>query len=504
MLNVMKQHLAMVFTALLMLAVIAKTPAHAGESALWGRDGEAWSPQSRLPDYSWAGYHCGDRPIPKVPAATQAGDVGLTGDGVTDDAPALQKALDTTRNGAVVLPPGRFLINSPVTIRHGNVVLRGSGSGKTVLVIPRSLQRVQMAAKPKAPKVTFSFSGGFITIEGEDRGQKLTSVAQPVPRGSRLITLSDDITLKVGSRVRVVMGASKELGREIHGGEDAGPRTLEELKEFFSQIVTVVAVDGRLVTVDQPMRIAVKPEWGASLWSFEPTVEEVGIEGLTFEFPGVPKKAHLLEEGFNAVFMRGVSNCWVSDIETIDADNGVNMQRSNFCTVRNVVCRAVKRPSPSGHHALWCKGTQDCLFTDFDIRTLFIHDLSVEGRAIGNVFMKGRGESLCLDHHRNAPYENLFTHLDVGDPSRLWESSGMAERGPHTGVRETFWNIRHNGSKLPVLPSFMQANFIGIAGYQASASNKRAQWIEPVPDGIDPANLYEAQLARRLATSGLK
>lgn len=36
-------------------------------SALWGREGEVWTPQGRLPDFSFAGCHCGEEPIPTVP-----------------------------------------------------------------------------------------------------------------------------------------------------------------------------------------------------------------------------------------------------------------------------------------------------------------------------------------------------------------------------------------------------------------------------------------------------
>jgi hypothetical protein len=40
------------------LLVTAVTAAPAEYSALWGRTGEKWTPQSRLPDFSFAGYHC--------------------------------------------------------------------------------------------------------------------------------------------------------------------------------------------------------------------------------------------------------------------------------------------------------------------------------------------------------------------------------------------------------------------------------------------------------------
>ena len=36
-------------------------------SALWGRNGELWTPQSRLPDFSWAGYRCGEKAPPVLP-----------------------------------------------------------------------------------------------------------------------------------------------------------------------------------------------------------------------------------------------------------------------------------------------------------------------------------------------------------------------------------------------------------------------------------------------------
>jgi len=36
-------------------------------SRLWGAEGELWTPYSRLPDFSHAGYHEGDDPLPRVP-----------------------------------------------------------------------------------------------------------------------------------------------------------------------------------------------------------------------------------------------------------------------------------------------------------------------------------------------------------------------------------------------------------------------------------------------------
>ena len=35
-------------------------------SELWGTNGELWNPGGRLPDFSYAGYHCGEAAIPHV------------------------------------------------------------------------------------------------------------------------------------------------------------------------------------------------------------------------------------------------------------------------------------------------------------------------------------------------------------------------------------------------------------------------------------------------------
>ena len=41
----------------------ADSPQH---SLLWGRDGERWQPDSRLPDFSYAGYYRGEKPLPTL------------------------------------------------------------------------------------------------------------------------------------------------------------------------------------------------------------------------------------------------------------------------------------------------------------------------------------------------------------------------------------------------------------------------------------------------------
>ena len=61
-------------------------------------------------------------------------------------------------------------------------------------------------------------------------------------------------------------------------------------------------------------------------WPVESVQQRIrSIERLTFEFPGKPPRPHLKEEGFNAIYMTNVANCWVRDVEFLEADNGINV-----------------------------------------------------------------------------------------------------------------------------------------------------------------------------------
>ena len=498
---------------LLVLAIVSlPLRALAETSELWGKDGEKWSPTSRLPDYSYAGYHCGEKPIPDVPAATDATKFGAAPNDDADDAPAIQKAIDATTSGAVTLPAGRFVLMSEVVIEKPNVVLRGAGRGKTILFAPKSLETLHGEKVTDGTKSSYSFTGGFVTLRGADKGVKLADVSSAAKKGDRVLVVDQRraADVKVGAWVRLSMNNADALGRLLHGGLEPGPLTVTSRNSYVTWVARVTAVDGRRLTIDRPLRCDVRTEWEPQLFTYAPTVQEVGVESLTFDFPGVPKRPHLQEEGFNAIFINGVANAWVRDVEVIDADNGLNVNNSRFCTFTNLSFTAPKRAKAqaaaaatrpvarhTGHHAMWVRGTQDCLFSDFRLETEYDHDLTVEGLCTGTVFMRGKGVALNFDHHRNIPWDNLFTDLDAGNARRLWQSSGMKERGPHSGIGETFWNVRWTQGGPPPAPPFPRANAVGMKGMAEQTGASGDVWVEPV-DPIEPPNLYEAQLRKRL------
>ena len=50
-------------------------------SDLWGKSGDKWHPKSRLPDFSYSGYHRGESAISTVPIVASVIDFGAIGDG---------------------------------------------------------------------------------------------------------------------------------------------------------------------------------------------------------------------------------------------------------------------------------------------------------------------------------------------------------------------------------------------------------------------------------------
>jgi hypothetical protein len=486
------------FNRMMLLCVVAVLAASQAEAAnvskLWGERGEKWSETSPLPDFRYAGYRSGRDAVPDEPAVTDVTKHGAKPGDDVDDTEAFRAAVkhagQTRRTGAVNVPAGRYVITGVISI-PGGVVLRGAGPGKTILFMPKSLEELGGERTVEETKSGYSFSGGFVTIGGKEKTSRVAPLAADAKRGDRKLVLERTGQLVKDQWVRVVTNNDKTLGRYLHGDRfDAGTGTFDH-KNFVDWVARIENVDAKTITLDRPLRIDVRQAWQPEVWTYQAGVEGVGVEKLTFEFAGRAKRPHLKEEGFNAIYFNGADNCWVRDVEFIDADNAINVTDARFIHVENVVFKESKRKSPSGHHALWARRAQDCLFTNFRFETRYVHDLSVEGFSCGNVFEKGKGVAINFDHHANAPYENLFTEIAVGDASRLWQSGGSSNRLPHTGVRSVVWGITYERGKLPKLPDWPQLIVVGVKGYSGGSED---QIVEEAGGDVTPANLYRAQM----------
>ena len=483
------------------------------DSVLWGENGERWSAMSRLPDFSFAGYQRGERPLPRVAPNVSVKDFGALGDGRTDDTAAFQQALREAPGKAISVPAGRYVITDVLTIETSGAVLLGEDPRTSVLYCPTPLEVIRPnpgATTSGRPTSNYSWSGGFIDVRGAISSEVLARLIADAPRGSTELTVDHAERFQAGDEIRLLMDDTSDnsLALYLYAGDSGPVDSLQgRVREtFLARVVDVRSPEDRIV-LDRPLRCDARMIWNPRLVPARSTVEEVGIENLGFEFPVTPYAGHFTEQGYNAIALRGVRNCWVRNVSIQHADSGIFVSADQV-TLTGIRLASNRLPDDSrnstGHHGISLTET-DCLLTDFDVQTRFIHDITVSSGSAGNVVMNGRGIDLALDHHRYAPHANLWTNLDAGIGTRLFRSGGGAKRGWHSGAWETFWNIRtQNPQAWPQSVGSERKwgcdlmTLVGLKTDSAAILDPDGRWFETIaPETLQPQNLYEAQLRRR-------
>lgn len=475
-------------------------------STLWGRNGELWLEAGRLPDFSFAGYRNGERAIPDHPVTADVTAFGARGDDEDDDTPAFQRAIEATEHGAILVPPGRYIISDVLRITRPGVVLRGSGEGESTLYFPKPLNEIEPnwgATTTNRRTSNYSWSGGFVRLQGDFRSRTLAQITEPALRGDRIVTVSDAAGLRVGQTVeiRATDTAANTLARHLYS-DDAGDISNMGGKTFLSLVTRIAGIEGRQLRLERGLRADLRPEWRPVVRAFEPTVQDSGVEDLAFEFPAIPYRGHFTELGNNPVAFVNVAHCWARRLRFTNPDSGP-MVGGVFNTVADVVYESRREPDGrgnQGHHGIYLGSIGDHLFTRFDIRMRFVHDISLS-RCSGVVVSQGSGVDLCFDHHKRAPYANLFTSIDLGGGTRPWASGGGAGLGKHAGAHTTFWNLRANGP-LPLPPQNYgppTMNLVGVNLATPDMTEPAGIWREAAAlQDLRPRDLHQAQLDHRL------
>jgi len=335
------------------------------------------------------------------------------------------------------------------------------------------------------------------------RSGDITATTARARRGDRTYKVASTARLKAGQRIRIHLrdDKTKSLLSHLYSGDPGDTRKIRAGSTKVSLPCRIVAVGAGTITIDRYLPVDIDPAWSPRVQQFAPTVTECGIENLCFLFPRRQYKGHFTELGYNAISLTGVVDCWVRNIRIVNADSGV-YARGCFCTVQRISletegCRTDSR-GRFGHHGVGLGGS-DNLLTEFDIRARYVHDITVS-RTWGNVISNGRGLDLCFDHHKKAPFANLFTNLDLGAGTRMWHCGGGRSLGRHCGAFGTFWGIgarksqSHPGKFGPA-----SINLVGVRTDKPSKTDPRGIWFEVLrPQSLTPRNLHQAQLKRRL------
>ena len=477
-------------------------------STLWGLRGERWTPKSNLPYCALAGYGMGRTAIPTLPVTANVKDFGAKGDGTTDDSAAFNKAIAATAYGAILIPEGRYVITNFVTINKPNIVLRGKAE-KSVFYFPVPLDSVKPnwgATTTGQRTSNYSWGGGFFQISGRNMSAKGVPIVAPAQRGDTAIKIKAGGSLATGDWVEVQAkdDDEKSLLKWVYNGT---PGNLTQIKSLTTrQPARILSMtnheDGVWLKLDRPLRFDLAATWSPTITPFAPSVTNSGFENMRFEFPAVQWRGEFSELGYNAIAMSGAFNCWVRDVQVHNAEGGLFIGGYHN-TITNVVFthdkplfaknKYLTTKGCQGHHGI-SVGGGDNLITGFDFRMSYVHDMTVSVGTSGNVFESGRGDDIAFDHHKRAPFANVFTDIDCGEGNRIWRCGGGANLGLHSAGWETFWNLRGLAA-LPPPPKSWGPSTLNIIGVTQTPSE--AYHIEIVKPGqtLYPSNIYRAQKA---------
>lgn len=487
--------------------VCASSTTHAQQnSALWGSNGERWDSLGRLPDYSYAGYHSGEADIPDVAVATNVSDFGAIPNDDRDDSAAIQAAIDATDKGAVLVPPGSYRLEEPLTIRKSGVVIRGSGdgSGGTVFYVPENA--TERAGGNHDMRFSWG-SAGFIVLFQGNSPTGSTKIVSNAARGDHKIRLSDASDFQAGGQIVVRMQDDSLYGslfRHLHnnrlsgwsegsgdswcGASDSWPFTIE-------------AINGNDITLKEPLPFDIRSEWSPTVQRGR-AITETGIENLRVRFRYAAPVKHLTERGFNAIRFERVRDSWVRNVTLEDIDNGITVgKQSSKNSLVDIMVEGRR-----GHHATTISGGSSYNIIsgiELDVDDgddEWIHAFTIDHGAQGNVVQLAESnKTLRLDLHRDSPFENLYTEILT---KSNFKSGGNKCAGPHTGARLTLWNAADlfEGLDDDLLKGIdSQVNVITQTD-RAGTTSKDGLWVENI-ENVQPKNLYKAQLARRLGNN---
>ena len=534
---------------------------HIDGNTLWQEYTQAPDTHPNIPNCSYAGYHYGEDPIPVIEGPVY--DVrafGAQGDGAADDTQAIRDALAAVGDdgGVVYLPDGEYLVSGVLFIHKDKTVLRGESEDGTIIRFTKPLNEAYRLANypssiPTGYATKWNYSGGLIWVTPESRGNTYLPegtdptgeasalpdiktgwhsqapaaiIAEKAERGDRVLHLRSSVpSWKPGDIVILIQkdpGDYSFLNDLCGGGEWAAQYDWTQKNGAgwanpgaLMWPVELKAVDwtNNTVTLRQPLRFDVDTAWKAKLVSLAKPISECGIESLTLicerDYQWTVEKNHHIDVGWNPVYFNNAVNCWLTDVTMVDAENGLNVESSKCLTLQDFTIMASSPELMTHHHGTTARGrSADILFSDFDIESQPMHGINVEGFTCGVVWMRGVLEHGIFDTHRQMPFENMKTDVTLvnNDGAR----GGMG--GPLMGARCVNWNVTIESGN-PYIAGWANTRphgaLVGLQGVQpvwdayasitptGEVSECRVEDLGVVPE---PENLYEAQLALRLAT----
>ena len=558
----MNKSLRLLVALMLMESAFARDVGDAPwRSALYPAD---WKPgytdaQGRfLHDFSYAGYHRGEQPIPdrKDPvldvtkAPYQADKTGNK-----DATTAIQSALDDAEKmggGVVFMPAGTYRIGPPensdvaLKIQGDHIVLRGEGPDKTFLYNDSNQMRSKRIITVKSKDAGTWLSGDANATPVTPEGAPGSVITKDLPLPATQIQVADTAPFAVGDLVVIRNDLTQHyidlLGMNGKWTPAASPnRTLA----YYRRVVSIDAAAHQL-TVDVPLRGFLYTADNARVVKFPGRmISEVGLEDFSIgmkQHPGggldddetkltIPGTTSYEISWATALAIEYAENCWVRRVNSYcppgnDPDvhilsNGIRLARgARLVTVEDCEWKFPQFKGGGGNGYLYTLASGDCLLrncrAEAGRHNYSFGTMACSGNVIANFISKD--SRLACDFHMFLSLANLLDNVTCDGNALEADYRPWGGKPVHgvTTTESVFWNT--NGLRYPpekaiyggkeytrkgppyivLSKQFGNGYVIGSRGPASGVVSEN--FVEGVGKGADlePASLYQDQLKRRL------
>ncbi|WP_164992589.1 glycosyl hydrolase family 28-related protein [Streptomyces sp. L2] len=460
---------------------------------------------NRVPDFSYVGYHSGNKRIPAVRARVTLGPGGSG-----DDTTRIQTAINSAAKaggGAVVLKPGTYRLAGTVHLNRSGVVLHGSGGSRTLLA---------GAGKPH----TLITIGGRGSIRRVGGAHRITD--RYVPVGSRVVHVAAaNKYFKAGDNIIV----QRPIGNKwIHaiGMDKIPPRTdgrpITQWKpspghEFERR---VIKVSGNTILFDAPLPQALESQYAnSSVWKYQfpGRIKEAGLEYLSAT--GQAFESHPSWRGggfFNSrlVSMESAEDSWVRSVSAKRFGQAYNFGRGALHdTMINTTATNVSVPKGvSAWPAAYSISGQQTLIDTCKVTGSYVHAWATGSWVPGpNVVHNCTALNTGSGGLDGGPHQRWATgtlydrvHMNATGRFSIEDRGNKGTGHGWAGANNVLWNCT-GGTYLVEKPPTAYNWAIGCTGKKAAPKpGHHAGQIQSAGHNVQPPSLYREQLKERHAT----
>ncbi len=464
-----------------------------------------------LPDFSYAGYAWGERPLPDVDHQIfNVCDYGAIPDDRLSDRAAFESAIQAAtadnRHGAVIyVPAGRYELhgnsdpNTPIIIDGDNIVLRGAGANATVLSMSCPGQVLDGTLWNTPELLSFRY-----VRSRSDEQLRLTEITAESQAGSHEIEVASASALSVGQRVLVKLAGDKRPGTIA---AELAPHAVDgEFSELITEGVTVAEyhtvkrINGRRITLYEPLGHDIDP---LGNWTLHAVLDRngCGVEDICFEGAFTDEFVHhkdaVHDSGWRMLTFLRQAHGWVRRCRFVNVSEAVSIMQSCNITVDDCTIEG-----NAGHSAIRSQASTNVLISNVEDRSGQYHSVGVSKTASHTVLLRCTiGASSSFEAHCSQPRNTLLDLCQGGLNQN--HAGGDAALGPNHLRGLVLWNYTQTGGQSGEFSLWSRNNrFVMpvIAGFKGPAtfSPSETSVIESYGTPVEPQSLYEAQLKLRL------